>query len=282
MATATLLLSSPDRKGLVSTFSNFIFVNNGNILDADHHIDSTTKIFLTRIVWELDDFKIPKNEIQNEFSKIANSVNASWSIHFSDVKKNLAIFVTKQDHCLNDLLWRVRSNELNANISFIVGNHPDLEPTAKIFGIPFFHIPVSPDSKSSSEAIQLELIQKYKIDLVILAKYMQILSEDFILKFPNVINIHHSFLPAFAGANPYKRAFERGVKIIGATAHFVTKDLDEGPIIEQEIVRVSHRDDTQDLIRKGRDLEKIVLSRAVHFYTENKILVFGNKTVIFE
>jgi formyltetrahydrofolate deformylase len=279
--TATLLVSCPDRPGLVAKIANFVYSNGGNIIHADQHTDLTTGLFLIRLEWQLEGFKLTKEAIADLFTTIALEIEASWQLHFSDVIPRLALWVTKQDHCLLDLLWRQRAKEINATIPLIISNHSKLEDIAQQFGIDFYHIPISAESKLEQESKQLEFLKQYQIDLVVLAKYMQILSSDFVRKFPHAINIHHSFLPAFPGANPYHRAHERGVKIIGATAHYVTADLDEGPIIEQEVVRVSHRDTVEDLIRKGKDLERLVLSRAVRLHLQNRILVYGNKTVVF-
>jgi formyltetrahydrofolate deformylase len=279
--TATLLVSCPDRPGLVAKIANFIYANGGNIIHADQHTDFTTGLFLTRIEWQLEGFNLPREVIAPAFAAIAKPIEASWQLHFSDSIPRIAIWVTKQDHCLLDLLWRQQAKELTVEIPLIISNHSNLELIAQQFGIDFYHIPVTKETKLEQEARELELIKQYDIDLVVLAKYMQILSAEFIAEFPRVINIHHSFLPAFAGANPYHRAYQRGVKIIGATAHYVTEDLDEGPIIEQEVVHVSHRDTVADLIRKGKDLERLVLARAVRLHLQNRVLVYGNRTVVF-
>ena len=279
--TATLLISCPDRPGLVAKIANFIYANGGNIIHADQHTDLTTGLFLTRIEWQLEGFNLPRDVIATAFSAIAKPIEAHWQLHFSDSIPRLAIWVTKQNHCLLDLLWRQKAGELPAQIPLIISNHADLEYIAKQFEIDFYHIPITKETKQDREAQQLELLQQYQIDLVVLAKYMQVLTADFIDKFPKIINIHHSFLPAFAGANPYQRAYERGVKIIGATAHYVTKDLDEGPIIKQEVTHVSHRDTVTDLIRKGKDLERLVLAQAVRLHLQNRVLVYGNRTVVF-
>ncbi len=278
--TATLLVVCPDQKGLVAKIANFIYSNGGNIVHADQHTDDTG-LFLTRLEWQLDEFNLPRDLIGPAFNAIAQPLSAQWSLHFSDVRPRLAIWVSRQDHCLLDLLWRQQAGELAADIGLIISNHQYLEAIAQQFNIPYHHIPVTKETKPDQEANQLALLQENQIDLVVLAKYMQILSSSFVESFPNVINIHHSFLPAFPGANPYKRAYERGVKIIGATAHYVTEDLDEGPIIEQDVVRVSHRDDVRDLIRKGKDLERMVLARAVRLHLQNRVLVYGNRTVVF-
>lgn len=278
---ATLLISCPDNPGLVAKFANFIYANGGNIIHADQHTDFTTGLFLNRLEWQLENFHLPREAIATAFSAIAKPLDARWQLHFSDTIPKVAIWVSKQDHCLLDLLWRWQAKELKVEIPLIISNHTSLEAIAKQFGIDFHHVPVSKATKADAEAKQLELLHQYEIDLVVLAKYMQILSSDFVEQFPNAINIHHSFLPAFPGAKPYHRAHARGVKIIGATAHYVTKDLDEGPIIEQEVVHVSHRDTVADFIRKGKDLERLVLSRAVRLHLQNRVLTYDNRTVVF-
>ncbi|ACK68486.1 formyltetrahydrofolate deformylase [Gloeothece citriformis PCC 7424] len=280
-STATLLISCPDQKGLVAKIANFIYSNGGNIIHADQHTDFSAGLFLTRLEWQLDGFNLPKPMIEPAFAAIAKPLDAVWSLHFSDVTPRIAIWVTKQNHCLLDLLWRQQAKEIAAEIPLMISNHKQLQPIAEQFGIDFHHIPITKETKLEQEAKQLELLRHYNIDLVVLAKYMQILSPEFVEKFPHVINIHHSFLPAFPGANPYQRAYERGVKIIGATAHYVTADLDEGPIIEQDVERISHRDTVGDLIRKGKDLERMVLARAVRLHLQNRVLVYENKTVVF-
>ncbi|PHM11432.1 formyltetrahydrofolate deformylase [Nostoc sp. 'Peltigera malacea cyanobiont' DB3992] len=280
--TATLLISCPDRRGLVAKFANFIYSNGGNIIHADQHTDFAAGLFLTRIEWQLDGFNLPREFIAPAFNAIAQPLGAKWEIRFSDTVPRIAIWVSRQDHCLFDLIWRQRAKEFVAEIPLIISNHSNLKGVAEQFNIDFQHIPINKDNKAEQEAQQLELLRQYKIDLVVLAKYMQIVSADFISQFPQIINIHHSFLPAFIGANPYHRAFERGVKIIGATAHYATADLDAGPIIEQDVVRVSHRDEVDDLVRKGKDLERIVLARAVRSHLQNRVLVYGNRTVVFE
>lgn len=280
--TATLLVSCPDRRGLVAKIANFIYANGGNIIHADQHTDFAAGLFLTRIEWQLEDFNLPRELIGPAFNAIAQPLQANWQLHFSDTVPRIAIWVSKQDHCLFDLIWRHRAKEFSAEIPLIISNHPDLKDVVAQFGIEYHHIPITKETKSQQEAKQLELLRQYNIDLVVLAKYMQIVSPDFISQFPRIINIHHSFLPAFVGANPYHKAYERGVKIIGATAHYVTADLDAGPIIEQDVVRVSHRDEVDDLIRKGKDLERVVLARAVRSHLRNRVLVYGNRTVVFE
>ncbi|MEH1940621.1 MAG: formyltetrahydrofolate deformylase [Nostoc sp.] len=280
--TATLLISCPDRRGLVAKFANFIYSNGGNIIHADQHTDFAAGLFLTRIEWQLDGFNLPREFIAPAFNAIAQPLGAKWELRFSDTVPRIAIWVSRQDHCLFDLIWRQRAKEFIAEIPLIISNHSNLKGVVEQFNIDFQHIPINKDNKSEQETQQLELLRKYKIDLVVLAKYMQIVSADFINQFPQIINIHHSFLPAFIGANPYHRAFERGVKIIGATAHYATADLDAGPIIEQDVVRVSHRDEVDDLVRKGKDLERVVLARAVRSHLQNRVLVYGNRTVVFE
>ncbi|MBD1879546.1 formyltetrahydrofolate deformylase [Coleofasciculus sp. FACHB-T130] len=280
--TATLLVSCPDRRGLVAKIANFIYANGGNIIHADQHTDFAAGLFLTRIEWQLEDFNLPCELIGPAFNAIAQPLQANWQLHFSDTVPRIAIWVSKQDHCLFDLIWRHRAKEFSAEIPLIISNHPDLQDVAAQFGIDYHYIPITKETKPQQEAKQLELLRQYNIDLVVLAKYMQIVSPDFITQFPQIINIHHSFLPAFVGANPYHKAYERGVKIIGATAHYVTANLDAGPIIEQDVVRVSHRDEVDDLIRKGKDLERVVLARAVRSHLQNRVLVYGNRTVVFE
>lgn len=282
--TATLLFSCPDRRGLVAKVANFIYSNGGNIVHADHHTDFNAGLFLTRIEWDIAGFNLPRELIAPAFSAIAQPLGGTYQIRFSDTIPRLAIWVSRQNHCLLDLIWRQQAGEFSAEIPLIISNHPDLESIGKQFGIDYHYLPITKDNKQEQQQRQLALLKEYQIDLVILAKYMQIISPEFIDTFPshNIINIHHSFLPAFVGANPYHKAYERGVKIIGATGHYVTSELDAGPIIEQDVVRVTHRDDVDDLIRKGKDLERIVLARAVRHHLQNRVLVYGNKTVVFE
>ncbi|MDV2990732.1 MAG: Formyltetrahydrofolate deformylase [Chroococcidiopsis sp. SAG 2025] len=280
--TATLLVSCPDRQGLVAKIANFIYANGGNIIHADQHTDFAAGLFLTRIEWQLEGFHLSRELIAPAFGAIAQPLEARWQLHFSDTIPRLAIWVSRQEHCLFDLILRQQAKEYAAEIPLIISNHPDLEWVAKQFGIDYYYIPVNKDNKAAQEEKQLELLHQYDIDLIVLAKYMQILSPEFITRFPQAINIHHSFLPAFVGANPYQKAYERGVKIIGATAHYVTSELDAGPIIEQDVVRISHRDEVSDLIRKGKDLERVVLARAVRSHLQHRVLIYGNKTVVFE
>ena len=283
METATLLISCPDRKGILAEVTGFIAENNGNIIHADQHIDSQNSIFFMRIEWELEGFRIHRSQIKKAFTPIAEKFSMDYQLHFSSEVQNVAIFVSRYDHCLYDLLYRFKAGELPGNLKLVISNHTDLKPVVEMFGVPFYHFPKTKENKLSVEEKEIELLKREEIDLIVLARYMQILSDKFVDRFRNrIINIHHSFLPAFVGAKPYHRAYERGVKIIGATSHYVTEELDQGPIIEQDVVRVSHRDSVEDMIRKGRDLEKVVLSRAVKWHLEDKILVYKNKTVIFE
>jgi formyltetrahydrofolate deformylase len=281
--TAVLLVSCPDQKGLVAKIANFIYANGGNVIHADQHTDAAAGLFLMRVEWELAGFNLPQEVIAPAFQAIAQPLEATWQLHFSNTLPRMAIWVSKQDHCLYDLLWRYKAQELTAKIPLILSNHPNLEEVAAQFGIDYHYLPITKENKLEQETKQLALLQKYAIDVVVLAKYMQIISEDFIQQFSKpIINIHHSFLPAFVGANPYQQAYDRGVKIIGATAHYVTEELDAGPIIGQDVERVSHRDQVVDLVRKGKDLERVVLARAVRSHLQNRVLVYGNRTVVFE
>jgi len=281
--TASLFVSGPDRRGLVAQISAFIFQNNGNILHSDHHIDAESGLFLNRVEFEIEGFKIPRAEIGARFAPVAASLGMEWSLRFSDEKQKVAVFVTKYDHCLWDLLLRARSGELRGEIALVVSNHHDLEPVAKQFGVPFAVFPITPETKRTQEEKEIAVLEEHHIDLIVLARYLQIFSSEFTARYPNrVINIHDSFLPAFIGARPYHRAYERGVKLIGATSHYVTDTLDDGPIIEQDVMRVSHRDSVADLMRKGRDLERIVLARAVKLHLEHRVLAYGRKTVVFD
>lgn len=281
MARAILLVSCPDQKGLVARLSEFIYRHDGNIVAADHHTDFESGLFLSRLEWDLEGFRLDPTELEPAVRELAEAIDADWQLRFTDRVPRIAIFVTKQDHCLLDLLWRQQKGELRAEIPLVVSNHPTLEPAARQFEVDYHHIPVTKETKPEQEKKQLALLADYAIDLVVLAKYMQILTSVFVDGFSPVINIHHSFLPAFAGSKPYHRAYERGVKVIGATAHYVTAGLDEGPIIEQDVIRVSHRDKVRDLVRKGRDLERVVLARAVRRHLESRVLVYRNRTVVF-
>jgi formyltetrahydrofolate deformylase len=280
---AVLLLSCQDQKGLVAGTSDFIYRNNGNIVHADQHVDAEAGLFLQRIEWELADFRIPRAELADVFRPIAEKFSMQWELHFSDYVPRVAIFVSKLEHCLYDLLLRHRMGELEGEIPLVISNHPDLEQFVETFGPKYHFFPITKETKAAQELKQIELLEEQRIDLVVLARYMQILGGEFVSRFRNrAINIHHSFLPAFPGGRPYHQAYERGVKIIGATSHYVTEDLDEGPIIEQDVVRVSHRDSVEDLIRKGKDLERVVLARALSLHLRHRILIYGNKTVVFD
>ena len=280
---ATLLITCPDTKGIVAAIADFLYQHNANILHADQHQDAENSLFLMRVEWDLKDFSLDEASFAEAFKGIAKTYKMTWELKLSKDKLRMAIMVSQYDHCLADLLHRYKNNELQCEIPLIISNHLDAQKLAEFYGIPFFHIPVEKDKKKEAEAEQFALFDKFQVDFIVLARYMQILSEDFVKRYPQrVINIHHSFLPAFIGARPYHRAFERGVKLIGATSHYVTEVLDEGPIIEQDIDRISHRDQVEDLIQKGRDLERIVLSKAVRWHIENRILIYANKTVIFD
>lgn len=281
--TATLLISCPDRKGLVAAIANFLYTYNANILHADQHQDAAEGLFLMRVEWDLADFTLSIDAFAGAFQPIAERFGMQWRLALSANRPKMAIFVSKYDHCLVDLLYRHQSGELACDIALIVSNHEDTRRLAEFYGIPFHCINVTKDNKAEAEARQFALLEQHGVDLIVLARYMQVLSPEFVKRYPQkVINIHHSFLPAFDGAKPYHRAFERGVKLIGATSHYVTEILDDGPIIEQDVIRISHRDSVEDLIQKGRDLEKVVLSRAVRWHVENRILEYAKKTVIFD
>jgi formyltetrahydrofolate deformylase len=281
--TATLLIDCPDRRGIVAAVSEFLYENDANIVHADQHVDSERHLFFMRIEWELAGFKLSLEQFPPAFAGIAGPFAMQWRVERSTSRPRMAIFVSKYDHCLADLLYRWRCGELRAEAVLVVGNHREGEPLARFHGVPFHYIPVEPARKEAAEASQLALLEKEEIDLVVLARYMQILSPRFVAAYPQrIINVHHSFLPAFIGAKPYHQAFERGVKLIGASSHYVTTELDEGPIIEQTTARISHRDQLADLLQKGRELEKEVLSRAVRWHVEGRILVYGKKTVIFD
>ncbi len=281
--TAILLIHCPDRQGILATVTEFLNKNRGNILYLDQHVDRQEKIFFMRVEWDLEDFTIPSDKIGEYFDTlIATPMNMNWSLHFSGDISRMALFVSKMPHCLFDILARYTAGEWDVNIPLIISNHELLEPVAERFGIEFYHFPIDSENKKEQEEREIELLKAHNIDFIVLARYMQILSEDFVGQFPDrIINIHHSFLPAFSGAKPYHAAHDRGVKIIGATSHYVTSELDAGPIIEQDVTRCSHVDSINNLIRKGRDLEKIVLSQAVYKHLQRKILVYKNRTVVF-
>jgi formyltetrahydrofolate deformylase len=281
-SSAILLISCPDRKGEVATIADFVYRHNGNILHADEHADEESGLFLMRVEFDPKDLDIPLADFGKHFSPVAEAFKMKWRLAQSSQRQRMIILVSKYDHCLVDLLYRHKSGELACDIPLIISNHADNQAIADFYRIPYAIVPVTKDNKDQAEARLHALIAEHKPDFMVLARYMQILSNEFVNRYPQrIINIHHSFLPAFVGARPYHQAFERGVKLIGATSHYVTEVLDDGPIIEQDVVRVSHRDTVEDLIRKGRDLEKVVLSRAVRWHVENRVLLYGNKTVVF-
>jgi formyltetrahydrofolate deformylase len=281
--TVTLLVSCPDRRGIVAALAQLLYGHGANILDADQHSDVERGQFFQRIRFDTKDMHTDRVTLERAIAEVAERFGMAWRMAPQHVRKRVAVLVSKYDHCLYDLLQRHRSGELRCEVPLVLSNHPDLEPVARHFGVPFVHVPVTAENKAQAEARQLELLAEHQIDLVVLARYMQILSSSFVANFPaRIINIHHSFLPAFIGGKPYHQAHERGVKLIGATAHYATSDLDEGPIIEQDVIRTSHRDAVDDLVRKGRDLERSVLARAVRWHVEDRVLVYGNKTVVFE
>jgi formyltetrahydrofolate deformylase len=281
---AILLMHCPDSQGIVAKVTEFLDNNNGNIVELAQHVDREEGVFYMRITWELEKFLIPEEKIGDFFgTQIAAKYNMTWNIYFSDYTHRMALFVSKMSHCLYDILARYKANEWNVEIPLIISNHENLRPVAEAFGIPFHYFPINSENKLEQEKKVHELLSKNNIHFIVLARYMQILSDNFIKKYPNkVINIHHSFLPAFPGAKPYHSAYKRGVKIIGATSHYVTADLDEGPIIEQDVTRVSHEDSIENLVSKGRDLEKIVLSRAINLHLQHRLLVYNNRTVVFD
>jgi formyltetrahydrofolate deformylase len=280
---AILLISCPDRKGLVAAIADFLYEHNGNILHADQHQDAESGVFLMRIEWDLAGFALDADQFRARFAPIAAGLDMRWSLAFSTDRPRVALLVSRDTHCLADLLYRHAAGELACDIPLVVSNHPDAAPLADFYGVPFHHIPISKENKAEAEAATIELLRRREVDLVVLARYMQILSPSFTQTYADrIINIHHSFLPAFIGARPYHQAYQRGVKLIGATSHYVTEILDNGPIIEQDVARVSHRDTAADMVQKGRDLEKIVLSRAVRWHIENRVLLYGNKTVVFD
>ena len=281
--TAILLIDCPDQKGIVAAVSDFLYRHKANILHADQHQDGDLGLFLTRVEWDLADFGLATAEFGKAFGAIAERFRMRWRLELSSKRPRVAMFVSKYDHCLADLLYRHDSGELACDIPLIVSNHPEAERLAEFHRIPFHLVAIDGATKATAEQRELALLEQHAVDLVVLARYMQVLSPEFVSRYPQrIINVHHSFLPAFSGARPYHRAFERGVKLIGATSHDVTETLDDGPIIEQDVVRISHRDQLEDLIQKGRDLEKAVLSRAVRWHIEHRILVYTKKTVVFD
>jgi formyltetrahydrofolate deformylase len=279
---AILLIQCPDRKGLDAAIAEFIYVHGGNILHFEQHQADSERFYLARVEWDLDGFQLDMAEFSEKFTPIAERFAMNWRVAPSSRRPRVALFVSRQDHCLVDLLYRHRSGELACEIAVIVSNHPDAQRHADFYAIPYRVVPVNKENKGEAERQELAILQEHRIDLIVLARYMQVLSPEFIAHFPQqIINIHHSFLPAFVGGKPHAQAYERGVKLIGATAHYVTEVLDDGPIIEQGVERISHRDTLDELVAKGRDIEKMVLSRAVRWHIENRILLYKNKTVIF-
>ena len=280
---AILLVQCPDRKGLDATIAEFIYRYDGNILHFEQHQAGEERYYLARVEWDLEGFRLDLKDFDGAFGPIAHKFGMNWVIRMGNCRPRVALFVSKYDHCLVDLLYRQRNAELVCDFAAMISNHMDAKRHAEFYGVPFHHIPVTKESKPQAEAQQIALLRENEIDLVVLARYMQVLSNDFIVRYPQpIINIHHSFLPAFVGAKPHHQAYERGVKLIGATAHYVTEVLDDGPIIEQGVARITHKDSLEDLVEKGRDLEKMVLSRAVRWHIENRILLYNNKTIIFE
>lgn len=283
MDTITLKISCEDKKGLIASVSTFVFSHAGNIVNLDQYTDPDKKMFFMRIEWEKEGFKIKKDDLSKKTKEFffENKINGSWELFHSDINPRMAIFVSKYDHCLYDLLLRCKSGELKCEIPLIISNHNDLTYIAKYFNIDFVYVPVKKEDRVEAEDKELKLLNKYKIDFIVLARYMQILSSKIVSMFPNkIINIHHSFLPAFKGAKPYHQAYEKGVKIIGASSHFVTEELDQGPIIQQDVIHVSHKDKIKDLIIKGRDIERRVLAESVKLYIQNRIFSCGNRTII--
>jgi formyltetrahydrofolate deformylase len=279
---ATLLVSCPDRRGIVAALAQVLYGHGANILDADQHTDALAGQFFQRIRFDLSEILTDRNAVERSIAEVAARLDLTYRLEHAERRKNVAIFVSKHGHCLHDLLWRHELGELDCSVRAVISNHPDLEGVARHFGIPFHVVPVTPDTKPAAERQQRALLESHGIDLVVLARYMQVVSAEMTAHYAGrIINIHHSFLPAFVGQKPYHQAHARGVKLIGATAHYATETLDEGPIIEQDVARISHRDSVEDLVRKGRDLEKVVLARAVRLHLEDRILVYGNKTVVF-
>jgi len=279
--TAVLLINCPDRKGLVAAVSSLLYRYGANIVHADQHQDHEAGLFFMRVEWALEEFEL--SAFRTEFQTMASELQMQWHLRLMSEVPRIAVFVSQYLHCLADILYRQQAGELHCSIPLIVSNHRNGEPLAQFYGVEFHHVPVKPDGKQQAEAEQRRLLSANGIDLIVLARYMQILSPDFVEAYPaRIINVHHSFLPAFMGARPYHAAFDRGVKLIGATSHYVTAALDDGPIIEQDVVRISHRDQVEDLLKKGRDMEKAVLSRALMWHLEHRILCYGNKTVVFD
>ena len=279
----TLLLSCADRTGLVSRIAQFIFERGGNITSLSEHVDANERLFFLRVAWDMTGSSTAPGDLEDAFAPLAREFDARWTIRLGQRRHRLAIFVSKADHCLLELLWRHSLGEFKADIGLVISNHETLAPLSERYNVPFHVFPISPETKHQQERLERELLQKHQIDTVVLARYMQILSQEFVSAYPSaIINIHHSFLPAFAGGNPYRQAYDRGVKIIGATGHYVTADLDEGPIIAQDVSHITHRDSLDDLVRKGRDLERLVLARSVRLHLDDRVLVHGRKTIVFD
>ncbi len=280
--TFILLFHSPDSRGIIYKITKFIFKYNGNIVELDQHVDKENSMFFMRLEWEEKGFNLPFEKLEEAFEGVGKSIHGKWAFKSSTQKEKVAIFVSKEGHCLEELLWRYKMGELPMDIKVVISNHEIYKDRVEMEEIPFYFIPKNKDNKMEQEQKELSILKQYGVKTVILARYMQILTSQFVKAYPNaIINIHHSFLPAFVGSNPYKQAFDRGVKIVGATSHYVTEELDEGPIIEQDVVRISHRDSLDEIKEKGRDLERIVLARAVKFHLEHRILVYGSKTIVF-
>jgi formyltetrahydrofolate deformylase len=283
LSSGFLLLDCPDRRGIVAAIADFLYAHGSNILHADQHQDNEAGMFFMRVEWSLDGFDLNEEAFQERFGVIAREFRMRWRVAWSVERPRIAIFVSRYQHCLLDLLHRNQIGEMAGEIAMIVSNHQDAESLASFYKIPFHYFATTSDNKMEIEQCEIDLLRRNNVDLIVLARYMQILSSRFVEHYPRkIINVHHSFLPAFTGAKPYHAAFDRGVKLIGATSHYVTEDLDEGPIIEQDVTRVSHRDQVEDLVQKGRDLERIVLSRAVRWHLNHRILFYGNKTVVFD
>ncbi len=281
--TAILLLSCPDQKGIVAAISGFIAEHNGNILDADQYSIQPENMLFMRVEWEMEGFAITRDDLEDAMSPLVKRFGIKWTIHFSDYVPKVAIFVSRHVYCFHDLILRHRMGEFRAQIPLVISNHPDMEPLANLFGLPYRHYPITPKNRREQEKKEIAELEEEGVDLIVLARYMQILSDDIVNRYPGrIINIHHSFLPAFAGGRPYQQAYDRGVKIVGATSHYVTEKLDEGPIIAQDVIQISHKDSVDTMKLKGKDLERTVLSKAVRLHLEHRILVYGSKTIIFD
>jgi formyltetrahydrofolate deformylase len=281
--TAILLINCPDRKGIVLAIASFLYEHGANILHSDQHQDNELGLFFMRVEWALEDFDLNRANFREKFTPLASQFSMTWQVEYCDRTPIIAVFVSSYLHCLADLLYRHQTGELNCQIGLIISNHQDAAPLAKYYRVPFHYLPKTTETKAAVEAKELVLLARHSVDLIVLARYMQVLSAAFVAEYPRkIINVHHSFLPAFTGAKPYHAAFARGVKLIGSTSHYVTDILDEGPIIDQDVTRISHRDQLEDLVQKGRDLERIVLSRAVRWHLDHRVLCYANKTVVFD